>query len=169
MDPLGARRCFPQVLATSRTGPCKEIRSTRPNGCDGEDLIDVGQNVMGPSTSLGQSARREAILPAPNDELDPRKQVVLGNMLLQGVHMTEGPETERNVSPTTVSPHGEDRSTGGAYNRTDAKRTSQISGHGVAPDTKSAQTTASSAVLELGAGTGVCGMAASLSLGCTVT
>lgn len=83
--------------------------------------------------------------------------------------MTEGNEVKRSVPSAKASSHDEDRSST-ASSGTDAKRASErIGGLRAVPDTKSVRTTAAAAVLELGAGTGICGMAASLSLGCPVT
>lgn len=82
--------------------------------------------------------------------------------------MTEGNEVKRSVPSAEASSHDKDRST--ASSGTDAKRASErIGGLRAVPDTEPVRTTAAAAVLELGAGTGICGMAASLSLGCPVT
>lgn len=169
-DPLGARRFFPQALATSRWDSGKERRSTRRNGCDGSSLVDEGQNVMDPSTTPGPYERHdELILPGPNGEIDGRKHVFLANRPLQGKGVTAGGLAIKQTMPPATEPvHGDDFSA--ASQSADTHRASQKIGElGAAPCRRTTRRTASSVVLELGAGTGICGMVASLSFGCQVT
>lgn len=118
--------------------------------------------------SSASSERHDGILSEANGEINGRKHGVLDNRPLQEKCIT-GPVIidKQTVPPAADSPHGEGcRASCSTYTYRASQRTGEL---GAAPYVRTTRGTASSAVLELGAGTGICGMAASLSLGCPVT
>lgn len=82
VDPLGARRCFPRVLPTSRSGSCEDNRPARRGGCDGDTILfDGGRKALDPSTTPQQSEPHGVVLPELEAEKEGKIHLVLGDKI----------------------------------------------------------------------------------------
>lgn len=157
VDPLGARRLFPQAVG-SRSSCCCERRCSCVRGVTS---LAVGwQNEKVPSsTTPGHCQRHDELTPSVYDGDVTCGIVCREKKLLPAI---------RHTTP----PAAEVLNGGGCCTATRTKVThaaSQKGGRcGMVALKRAMRRPASPAILELGAGTGICGMAASLSLGSSV-
>lgn len=185
VDPLGARRLFPRALDSLSSSCCERDSTTRGFRCIPVDasLITVGGHkgsfskaatptTTTTTTTRGHCARcDEQMTTSLNDGNTNTCVACCGETKLLSANI-DVKATTTAIRHAKPSPAEDVIHEGGCCAQTGTKAThaavQKDSGCGMAGPERTVRRPASPAILELGAGTGVCGIAASLALGCSV-